>query len=234
MNINPNIVTVECMSGVGGDEAHLFAQELLMSYIKFAEKRGFKTSYLDDTILEIKGEGAYKLFKHETGVHRVQRIPETERKGRIHTSTAVIVVSPQVLQQNVNIKESDVEWQFYRSGGKGGQNVNKVSTAVRLMHRSTGVVVTCSRERTQQANRQIALQMLAGKLLALEEEKAKGISNSFYQNVGDGERSEKIRTYNYPQDRITDHRINKSFANIPGVIEQGKWDKIFEAMKEIK
>ncbi|OGK08639.1 hypothetical protein A2767_00735 [Candidatus Roizmanbacteria bacterium RIFCSPHIGHO2_01_FULL_35_10] len=228
MQVNPNVAIIEAIPGVGGDEAKLWMKELLLSYIRFAQRKLFKTVYIEESTLKISGENAFAYYKNETGVHRVQRIPATERKGRLHTSTAVIVVLPQIIQTDTRINQSDLEWQFYRAGGHGGQNVNKVSTAVRLTHKPSGIVTTASRERYQEANRKIAMDLLLGKLYQLEEEKRKGIMNSFVKNVGSGERADKIRTYNFPQNRLTDHRIGKSFQNLEDIIENGKWDKVFQ------
>lgn len=227
MIVDPNVAIIEALPGAGGEEAKLWAKELLLSYIKFAQRKGFKFSYIEDNVVKIAGTNAFNFYKEETGVHRVQRIPTTEHRGRIHTSTAVIVVLPQINEQEIRINSSDLDWQFYRAGGKGGQNVNKVSTAVRLSHKPTGIVVTSSRERYQEANRRIALQLLASKLYQLAEEKRKGITHSYVKDVGSGERAEKIRTYNFPQNRLTDHRIGKSFHNLEETVGQGKWDKIF-------
>ncbi len=227
MIINPNIAIIEALPGVGGDEAKIWMKELLLSYIRFAQKRNFKFVYLDDNIVKITGINAYYLFKNESGVHRVQRIPQTERRGRIHTSTAIIVVLPQIEYSQIKINPSELEWQFFRSGGHGGQNVNKLETGVRVIHKPTGIVASSSRERYQEANRKIALSLLAAKLYQLEEEKRKGVLQSLVKNVGNGERAEKIRTYNFPQNRLTDHRINKSFYNLEEIINNGKWDKIF-------
>ena len=226
MIINPNIAIIEALPGVGGNEAKIWMKELLLSYIRYAQKKGFKFVYLDDNIVKITGEKSFSIFKNETGVHRVQRIPLTERRGRVHTSTAVIVVLPQIISSHIRINPDDLEWQFFRSGGHGGQNVNKVSTAVRLTHKPTGITVSASRERYQEANRRIAMDLLLSKLYQLEEEKKKGIVYSYVKNVGTGERAEKIRTYNFPQNRLTDHRTGKSFFNLKEIIEEGRWEKV--------
>lgn len=235
-------VYFEIRAGVGGEEAALFARDLWNMYLKFFNKRGFKVKILDISeselggiktlISEITGPFVYDLLKNEAGVHRVQRIPVTEKSGRIHTSTASVSVIPKLKTVPLEIKESDLEIEFFRAGGPGGQNVNKVETAVRIVHKPTGLVVSCQTERSQQRNREIALEILKNKLWQLEQEKISSmITEERRKQIGSQERSEKIRTYNFPQNRLTDHRLNKSWYNLDEIME-GKIDKILESFQK--
>jgi len=212
----PKSVVMELRAGAGGDEASIFAHDLLNMYQKYAESRGWRTTIVDDLTLEVSGAEAYDALQFETGVHRVQRVPLTEKSGRIHTSTASVAVLPIRAKSSIQINPTDIEMEFSRSGGAGGQNVNKVETAVRLIHRPTGIDVRSSSERSQLANREKAMVILVAKLdLLHEEEQAKKHAAERKAQIGTADRSEKIRTYNYLQDRITDHRVNESWHNLP-------------------
>lgn len=227
--MNQNIAIIEVRGATGGDEAKIWAADLLRMYSRFAVIRGFKTELIAENVLRVLGSDAYKTYLPEIGVHRVQRIPKTERYGRIHTSTATVTVIPEIEETQIYINPSDLEWEFFRSGGKGGQNVNKVSTAVRLRHKPSGIVTAAQTERFQEQNRRIALSLLRSKLWELEEEKKEKTLGTARSKVGRGMRAEKIRTYNFPQNRVTDHRIGKSWHNLEDILE-GKMEKMVEAM----
>lgn len=233
MNNTSQTVYVEIRGATGGDEAKIWADDLYRMYLRFAQKKNWKVTPIDEGVLKITGPEAFDLLKNESGVHRVQRVPATEKRGRIHTSTATVVVLPEVKESDVQINEGDLEWQFSRAGGHGGQNVNKVSTAVRLTHKPTGIVVTCREERFQQQNRIIALSLLRSKLWERQEEEKLRTIAGYRSSIGRGMRAEKIRTYNYPQDRITDHRLNKKFGNLESIVD-GNLDKIVELTKNIQ
>lgn len=227
--MNSDVAILEFRPGPGGDEAKIWASDLMRMYTRYASISGWKVDQLDDLVIRIRGPQAFTKLQYEAGTHRVQRIPTTERHGRIHTSTATVAVLPEIPENEVVIRNDDIEWDFYRSGGKGGQNVNKVSSAVRIRHKPTGLVVQCQTERDQFQNRQVALSMLRAKLWEkqlLDQELALSVSRSV---IGKGMRAEKIRTYNYPQNRVTDHRINKSWHNLDDIIE-GKMQKITESL----
>jgi peptide chain release factor 1 len=228
----PNEVVLEVRAGVGGDEAALFAEELAAMYLKYAQIRGWRTKKLDESRaeiggikevqIEIKGEDVFRELRFETGVHRVQRVPETEKQGRIHTSTASVAIMPLYKRIKIDVPLSDIEVETSRSGGAGGQNVNKVETAVRLIHKPTGIDVRSQSERTQLKNKEIAMTLLLSRLQQMkdDEEDRKRAADRKAQ-VGTGDRSEKIRTYNFPQDRITDHRVKESWSNIPKIMGGG-------------
>ena len=229
--IKPSSVVMELRAGAGGDEASIFARDLKEMYLKYAEQKGWKTRVIDDLTFEIVGTAAYDALRFETGVHRVQRVPLTEKSGRIHTSTASIAVLPIRSKSKMDINPADIEMEFSRSGGAGGQNVNKVETAVRLIHKPTGIDVRSSSERSQLANREKAMQILVAKLEFLhEEEEAKKHAATRKAQIGTGDRSEKIRTYNYLQDRVTDHRLKESWHNLPKILAGGI-DDIIEALR---
>lgn len=232
--INPNNATVEIRPGAGGDEAKIWAEDLSRMYTRYCENHKIRMEALDTGYYKLIGRNVYPLFKWESGVHRVQRVPATESQGRIHTSTASVAVLPIISPTQLEIRDDELEWQFVRSGGAGGQNVNKVNTAVRLTHTPTGITIHCSKERTQIRNREIALEMLRSQLWEIEEEKRLGgLEAQRRAAVGRAMRAEKIRTYNYPQNRVTDHRINTSWHNLDMVME-GDLDKIFEATPELE
>lgn len=218
--MNKDIVIIEIRGAAGGDEAKIWADDLLRMYLRFAEKQGWEAKSMGQRILRIKGTDAYELLQKEAGVHRVQRIPTTERYGRIHTSTATVAVLPEIPETEIKINPNNLEWQFYRASTQGGQNVQKVSTAVRLIHKPTNIAVTCEQERSQEQNRQLALQLLRAKLWEKQETERKGeIDATRREAVGHGMRAEKIRTYNFPQNRVTDHRLNKSWHNLDSVLD---------------
>lgn len=218
----PKSVVLELRAGAGGDEANLFAKELKEMYQKYADSQRWRVRIIDDLTFEIDGSAAYDALRYETGVHRVQRVPVTEKSGRIHTSTASVAVLPIRVKSKVEINPSDIEMEFSRSGGAGGQNVNKVETAVRLIHIPTGIDVRSSSERSQKANREKAMQILSAKIdQAHEEEEARKHAAVRKEQIGTADRSEKIRTYNFLQDRITDHRLKESWHNLPKIMEGG-------------
>ena len=238
-----NEAILEIRAGAGGDESSLFAQELYRMYSKYAERVGWKVKVLNshrtelgglrEIILEISGKDSLAKMKNESGVHRVQRIPETEKSGRIHTSTASVAVLPKAKSTDMEIRPEDIRIDTYRASGPGGQYVNKTSSAVRITHIPSGLVVSSQEGRLQQENRELAMTILRSRLLQRrKEEEAKARGDMRKQQIGTGERSEKIRTYNFPQDRITDHRIGKNWSNIKHIMD-GHIDEIVDSLKDL-
>lgn len=230
----PTKVLVEVRAGAGGDEASIFARELAEMYQKYAGFQGWRITPIDEYTFELDGEGVFEKLRYETGVHRVQRVPATEKMGRVHTSTASVAVLPLRKKSKIEINPADIEMEFSRSGGAGGQNVNKVETAVRLIHKPSGIDVRSTSERSQLKNREKAMAILIAKLEAMkEEEEMKKFAANRKGQIGTGDRSEKIRTYNVLQDRITDHRIKESWHNIEKIF-LGYLDPIIDALLNYK
>jgi peptide chain release factor 1 len=222
-------VLIEIRAAAGGDEAALFAEEVMQMYLRYAAARGWKADVVDissgnqggvkDATLTLSGDAVYSIMKYESGVHRVQRVPATEAQGRIHTSTITVAVLPEAEDADVQVKESDIEMQVMRSTGAGGQSVNTTDSAVRLIHKPTGIVVKCQQEKSQLKNRAMAMKMLRAKLYEMEQERLRAERDAMRKgHVGSGDRSEKIRTYNFPQDRLTDHRIGYTRHNLPAAM----------------
>ncbi len=234
-------IIVEIRGGTGGEEAALFASDLYRMYTRFAERKGWKVETLDwnetekggfkEIVLSVEGEDAYGMMKFESGVHRVQRVPETEAQGRVHTSAASVVVLPAVEDVEIDINPADLQFDTYRAGGKGGQNVNKVETAVRITHRPSGVIVACQQERSQFQNRERAMKMLRAKLYEMKlNEQTEGTAAQRKSMIKSGDRSDKIRTYNFPQNRVTDHRIGLTLYNLSEIID-GKLDDLIDQIR---
>jgi peptide chain release factor 1 len=233
-------IIMEIRAGAGGEEAALFAADLFRMYTRYAQAKGWGIDVISlsesgiggikEVIFEVKGKGAYSRLKYESGVHRVQRVPTTESSGRIHTSTATVAVLPKAEEVDVSINPDDLKIDIFHSGGAGGQNVNKVATAVRITHLPTGMVVTCQDERSQLQNKLRALSVLRSRLLDIERrQQEEKITKERRSQVGTGDRAEKIRTYNFPQDRVSDHRINLNLHNLPRILE-GELDELIDAL----
>jgi len=222
---------IEVKGAAGGDEANIFAKELLRMYIRYCERNNIQKEMLDEFSVKIINKRAFGTFKFESGVHRVQRVPLTEKRGRVHTSTAVVSILPELQDIDLHIRPEDIEFEAFRAGGHGGQNVNKVSTAVRVKHIPSGIIVTASRERSQNQNRENAMEVLRSKLWEAEVEKQHlEVAELKSTQVGSGMRNEKIRTYNFPQDRVTDHRIGKSYHNLPTFMD-GEIDEMLNDLQ---